>query len=88
MTCFNSLARFAHGLYGCRSLYMYVGHVCIESCMIQGIIELSHVHYCYCEAEVRSFNMSIVNVVRLHIVFLKAAFKREVPWNPCPWNPL
>ena len=34
------------------------------------------------EAEVRNSSVSVVYVVSLRIVFLKAALQRGVPWNP------
>ena len=34
--------------------------------------------YCYCEAEVRSSSVCVVYVVRLHIVFSKAALQKRV----------
>ena len=39
-------------------------------------------HYCYCEAEVRSSSVSVVYVVRLRIVFSKAALQKRGSIEP------
>ena len=59
---------------------MNVGHVHIKF-LIQEIIELTHVRYCYCEAEVRSSSVSVVYVVCLHIVS-KAALQKRSSMEP------
>ena len=38
--------------------------------------------YCYCEANVRSFNVSVVYVVRLRIVFSKTALQKRGSMGP------
>ena len=38
--------------------------------------------YCYCEAEVRSSSVSVVYVVRLRIVFSKAALQKRGSIEP------
>ena len=57
---------------------MYVGHVCVEF-LIQ---ELTHIHYATVEAEVRSSSVSVVYVVHLHMVFLKAALHKRGSMEP------
>ena len=39
-------------------------------------------HYCYCEAEVRSSSVSVVYVIRLRIVFSKAALQKRGSIEP------
>ena len=59
-------------------LYMHVGYVCVEF-LIQ---TLTHVHYCYCEAEMRSSCVSVVYVECLCIVFSKAALQKRGSMEP------
>ena len=71
---FNLLARFAHCLYRCHvlvgSIYAHLGHAHVEfliqACVIATV-----------EAEVCSSSVSIVYVVRLCIVFSKAALPKR-----------
>ena len=61
--------------------YVHIGHARIEN-LIQEIIEVTHMHYCDCEAEVRSSSVSVVYVIRLHKVFLKAALQKRGSMEP------
>ena len=63
---------------------MHVGHACVEF-LIQEIIEVIQVEivrYCYCEAKVRSSSVSVVYVVRLRIIFSKAALQKRGSMEP------
>ena len=39
-------------------IYVHVGHVRVEF-VVQEIIELTHVRYCYCETKVRSSSVRV-----------------------------
>ena len=58
----------------------------IRHAHVEFLIPEELTQYATVEAEVRSSSMSVVYVVRLRIVFSKAALQRWFPWNP--WNPL
>ena len=62
------------------SLYVRIGHA-VEF-LLQKIIELTPMRFGYCEAEVRSSSVSVVYVVRLRIVFLKAALQKRGSMGP------
>ena len=49
--------------------------------LIQKIIELTSVRFCYCEVEVRNSSVSVVYVVRLRIVALQKRGSME-PTEP------
>ena len=55
---------------------MHIGHARVEF-LIQEIIELTHVRYCYCEAKVRSSSVIVVNVVCLRIVFFEGSPSKD-----------
>ena len=55
---------------------MHIGHARVEF-LIQEIIELTHVRYCYCEAKVHSSSVIVVNVVCLCIVFFEGSPSKE-----------
>ena len=58
-----------------------VGHELVKF-LIQKIIELTHVRYCYCEAEVHSCSVSVVYVLHLRIVFSKVALQKRGSMEP------
>ena len=63
---------------------MHVGHARVEF-LIQEIIELTQgevMHCCYFEAKVRSSSVSVVYVVRLRIIFSKAALQKRGSMEP------
>ena len=68
-----SLARFAH-------LYLHVGHARIEYLIREW--GDTRALFSYCEAEVRSYSVSVVYVVRLRIVFSKAALQKRGSIEP------
>ena len=39
-------------------IYVHVGHVCVEF-VVQEIIELTQLRYCYCETKVRSSSVRV-----------------------------
>ena len=66
---------------------MHVGHARYEF-LIQEIIELTPVSFCYFEAEVRSSSVSVVYVVRLRIILSKAKWGSMEPMEPPLDSPL
>ena len=60
------------------SIYVHVGHARIEF-LIQ---ELTHVRIATVEVEVRSSSVSVAYVVRLRIVFSKAALQKRGSMEP------
>ena len=50
--------------------------------LIQEIIDLTHMRFCYCEAEVGSSSVNVMYVVHLCIVFSKAALQKRGSIEP------